>query len=186
MITPDNIPSEFMFASTAFPYTKMESLYLKKIDEEEKVILEQEDHQLKDLHEKQKRETTIGAIAGASLAATISYAINADFIFIFSMTLIMPTTGCLIGNEITEKKVKQSTQTTMLRRADRLDEKIREISKKIQVDGKVLEDKEVNELEKAQIFFSNRSLEFKTSKNKSQNTTILSQTNQISMAPQRV
>jgi len=188
MITGNNIPTECMYASSAFPYTTMDNGYLKDMDEQEKVIAERENQELNRLNKKIYIDGQIGAIFGATIGVLTSAFLEYKNISTnlpmaaastFLTTGLSASMGLVIGTKMCETEFAELNQTITLRRIDRLDEKMREIGKRIQVYGKTMDEKEINELEKAQIFFSNRSLEFKTSKNKSNNTTILSQTNQF-------
>lgn len=165
MITEINIPIEYMYASNAFINSSMKSNYLQPMDENEKGIIQTEENEISTENRKEVRKfTTIFTTVWGGVPIIIHSLISnkEGLALLREMTppvLGFAMIGYFIGNAI---GVSETTlQKVSLRRLDRLDDKIRQIAQKLKHEESSLNPMEMEELEKAKIFFSNRANQFK-------------------------
>lgn len=149
-----------MYASSAFRNGNMTSYFLHTMDNEEKKIVEQEEKEIKDTKQNTSFYLALG-LGSIGLLGLIG-AGNSDNNNQLKMTAIcvplFAAMGYAMGNGgdyLVERKI-------YIERCDRLEGKIRNISKKISNMGENQDSLETEELEKARTFFGNRVMAFKS------------------------
>ena len=181
------ISTDYMYASSAFQSEPMESEYLQAMDATEKGTLEKED---KEISEADKKEQNKAGILMSIIMGTITsylFGMDASARGLKGWDFVKETAPFVGGLSIGgyglgrfATKDYEIRKKVDLKRADRLDEKIRDIMEKIAIDGKVLEKKEIKELQKAHTFFSNRLFDYKSTRSeKTGGTHIMYQQNQF-------
>jgi len=169
------ISSDYMYASSAFQSEPMESEYLQAMDATEKEIVEKEDNKLQSFDDENiYRKTLLGTFVGAAVSAFCVYdemrtgkikslpdTISKVFRFTGSISMI----GYAIGRASYSQEYRDYKSEVALKRVDRLEDKIINIAKQIQLEkqiaNKISNVKEIEELQKAQTFFNNRVFDYK-------------------------
>lgn len=178
------ISSDYMYASSAFQSEPMESEYLKAMDATEKGIVEKEDNKLQSFDDENiYRKTLLGTLAGAAVSAICVYdemrtgkikslpdTISKVFRFTGSISMI----GYAIGRASYSQEYRDYQSKVAVKRVDRLERKIINISKQIQLEkqiaNKISNAKEIEELQEAYTFFNNRVFDYKGSKRETEIT----------------
>lgn len=152
----------------------MESPYLKKMDEEEKAISEKEDAEIKKVEDTDCRNgRNCALVCCVGLGVIMGLSLLADYsdrgLEVFEGSVILGSGCCLslagmlgfcVGRSGDSEKLAQANR---LRKIDRLEKKMREIRNTITNNANSLANKEINELEDAYTYFSNRVFEYRRS-----------------------